>query len=191
MSVRLNFSRRPFKDYRPVYLTTVVAGILGILLFSLNLRDFYSFRRRAAGTRAEIARLNDSAARLEQGAADTRQRLASLRLKELQAESARLNALLREREFSWMVLLRQLEHVLPGEVFITRLSPQIAADGTVQVEIACVGKTPDSIVKTLTAFEHDPRFTHAVPLTESDPEKGAPEGFKFHLRVIYRTQERS
>ena len=191
MTLQINFSRRPFKDYRPVYFTAALAAVLGLLLFALNLRDFFEFRSHAAGTRAEIARLNASAGQLEGGAAETRRKLAALQLKELQAESLRLNALLREREFSWMKMLERLERVLPGEVYVTRLSPQVGTDGTVLVGIAFVGKNPESIVKTLAALEADPHFTHALPQSESDPEKGDPEGFHFHLTVLYRPQESS
>ena len=188
MTLRINFSRRPFKNYRPVYFTAAVAGVLGLLLFALNLRDFYEFRGRAAGTRAEISRLNVAAGGLEAGAAETRRKLEALRLKELQEESLRLNALLREREFSWMKMLERLERVLPGEVFVTRVSPQVGADGSVLVGISFVGKNPESIVKTLAALEADHTFTHAIPQSESDPEKGDPEGFHFRLTVLYRPQ---
>lgn len=191
MALRIDFSRRPFKNYRPVYFTTVFAGVLGLLLLALNLRDFFDFRRSAAGTRTEIARLNGSAAGLEQNAARTRQRLAALRLKSLQEESLRLNALLRERQFSWMLLLARLERVLPDEVFLTKVSPTVGADGTVSLSLGCVGRNPESIVKTLSALARDSHFTHAMPLNETDPEKGSPEGFRFRLTVAYRPAESS
>lgn len=191
MALRIDFSRRPFKNYRPVYLTTVLAGVLGILLLALNLRDFFEFRRSAAGTQAEIARLNGSAAQLEQGAAQTRQRLAALRLKALQEESLRLNALLRERQFSWMLLLARLERALPDEVFVTRVNPTVGTDGTVSLSLGCIGKNPESIIKTLSALARDSHFTHPMPLSEADPEKGSPEGFRFRLSVTYRPVESS
>jgi hypothetical protein len=185
----LNFARRPFKDYRPVNVTIGLASALGLLLLALNLRDFFAFRHRAAGTRAEITHLNSTAAQIEDSAAQTRTRLAALRLKDLQAESSRLNALLHEKSFSWMLLLSRLEKVLPDEVYITRLSPQIGPDGSARLGMNLVGKSPESIVKTLGALSKDPHFSNAVPQQESDPEKGAPEGFKFHLTVLYSPQD--
>jgi hypothetical protein len=51
-----------------------------------------------------------------------------------------------------------------------------------------VGKTEESIVKTLDAFAKNPHFRRPVPSSETDPEKGQPEGFQFHLTVRYLPQ---
>jgi hypothetical protein len=91
MTVSVNFARRPFRDTRPIVLTIGIALVLGVLLLTLNVRDYYAFRRSSAGTLAEIARLNESATQTEQLAARERSGLASVRLAELQTESTMLN----------------------------------------------------------------------------------------------------
>jgi hypothetical protein len=108
-----------------------------------------------------------------------------VRLAELQTESTMLNILLKEREFSWSLFLTRLEHALPADVYVTRLSPSIQANGDAALAIDFIGKGPDSIVKTLSALARDPYFRSPIPSSESDPEKGAPEGFQFHLTVRY------
>lgn len=185
MTVSVNFARRPFRDNRPILLTIGIALVLGLLLLTLNVRDYYAFRRSSAGTLAEIARLNDSAARTEEAAARERSGLASVQLAELQMESTMLNVLLKEREFSWSLLLSRLEHALPPDVYVTRLSPSIQANGDASLTLDFIGKGPDSIVKTLSALARDRYFRSPVPSSESDPERGAPEGFQFHLTVQY------
>jgi len=185
MAVSVNFAKRPFRDNRPIVLTVGIALVLGLLLLTLNIRDYYAFRRSSAGTLAEIARLNDAAARTEELGARERSGLASVRLADLQTESTLLNTLLKEREFSWSLLLTRLEHALPDEVYVTRLSPSVQATGDAGLTLDFVGKGPDSIVKTLAALAHDPYFRSPVPSSETDPDKGAPEGFQFHLTVQY------
>jgi hypothetical protein len=185
MTVSLNFARKPFRDNRPILLTIGVALVLGLLLLTINVRDYYAFRRSSAGTLAEIARLNAAAARTEELGSRERSGLASVRLAELQTESTMLNILLKEREFSWSLLLTRLEHALPADVYVTRLSPSIQANGDAALAMDFIGKGPDSIVKTLSALARDPYFRSPIPSSESDPEKGAPEGFQFHLTVRY------
>jgi hypothetical protein len=185
MTVSVNFARRPFRDNRPIMLTIGIALVLGLLLLTLNVRDYYAFKRSSAGTLDEIARLNASAAKTEELAARERAGLASVRLADLQTESTMLNILLKEREFSWSLLLTRLEHVLPPDFYVTRLSPAIQGNGDAALTLDFIGKGPDSIVKTLSALARDRYFRSPIPSSESDPEKGAPEGFQFHITVEY------
>jgi len=185
MAVSLNFAKRPFRNDRPIVATVGIAALLGLLLLALNVRDYYAFRKASAGSVAEIAKLNAEADRAEERAARERSGLANVRLKDLQIESLRLNTLLKERDFSWSLLLTRLEHAIPDEVYVTRLGPTVLPTGDANLTIDFVGRGPDSIVKTLAALAKDPYFREPVPASESDPEKGAPEGFTFHLSVRY------
>lgn len=185
MPVGLNFSRRPFRDTRPIALTVAISTLVGLLLLSANVRDFFTFRKRAAGTVVEIQQMNEKAQAAESEAAQQRSRIASSRLKELQVESVQLNAILRERNFSWILLLSRLERVLPGEVFLTHVEPQVQGNGSADLTLACVGKNGSSIVRTLSALAKDPHFSDPLPLSESDPEKGSAEGFQFSIKVRY------
>ncbi len=185
MAVSLNFAHRPFRDSRPISITLISATALGLLLFALNIRDYVHFKDSAAGTRAEISRLNETAARSEEEAGRIRSGISMTGLKELQTEGGALNGLIKERQFSWVMLLSRLEELLPGEVYVTSLAPSVAADGSATLAINFVGKSEESIVRTLDAFAKNPHFHHPAPSTESDPEKGQPEGFQFHLTVQY------
>jgi Tfp pilus assembly protein PilN len=188
MALSINFAQRPFRDYRPVNLAIVLSLLLGGVLFALNLRDFFSFRKEAAGTRASIEQLNHEASLAEEITQRERARVASLRLAEIRRQSETLNALFEERRFSWSLLLSHLEKALPGEVYLTSLAPAVHEDGSADLSLNCVGKTPDSIVKTIAALAKDPHFENAVPHSETDPEKGSPEGFRFTVSVRYRPQ---
>jgi hypothetical protein len=191
MAVNLNFAHRPFRDSRPISITLISATAIGVALFTLNVRDYFHFRDSAAGARAEISRLNESAARTEDNAARVRSRISTAGLKELQTEGGALNSLIKEREFSWVLLLSRLEQVLPGEVYVTSLAPAVGADGSATLSLSLVGKSESSIVKTLEAFARDPHFHRPTPSSEADPEKGQPEGFQFHLTVRYVPREPS
>jgi Tfp pilus assembly protein PilN len=185
MPVSLNFARRPFRDYRPVHATILAAGALGLLLFVLNVRDFYAFRKATAGRVQEIQRARHAAELSDTLAEREHARLVALPLRSIQSESQQINALVQERKFSWTTLLGHLERVLPGEVFLTRLSPKINPDGTATIDLDCVGKSGESIVRTIAALEKSPYFSGALPHSETDPEKGSPEGFRFIVSTHY------
>ncbi len=185
MAVSLNFAKRPFRDERPIVATVAVAAFLGLLLLAVNVRDYFAFRKASAGSVAEIARLNEEANRAEERSARERSGLANVRMNDLQTESVHLNTLLKERDFSWSLLLTRLEHAIPDDVYVTRLGPSVLPSGDANLTIDFVGRAPDTIVRTLAALAKDPYFREPVPSSETDPAKGAPEGFIFHLSVRY------
>lgn len=172
MALGMNFARHPFRDYRLVYAAILLSGLLGILVFALNVRDYYAFQRQSGGTLSQISRLNASARQMEDEARQTRQRLAGMSLAKLQTESRQLNAVLAEKRFSWLLLLSHLEHVLPGDVYLTELAPAVRPDGTARLSLTCVGRGPDSIVRTLSAFSRDVHFSLAVPQSENQTGEG-------------------
>jgi hypothetical protein len=48
--------------------------------------------------------------------------------------------------------------------------------------LQCHGKTGDSMVRTVAAFNQDPHFANAFPLTEEHTEKD----FRFNVDIDYR-----
>ena len=74
--------------------------------------------------------------------------------------------------------------------YVTRLSPRITKEGKDAVELSCVGKSPESLVRTHAALSRDPHFSEPTPQSETDPEKGAPEGFLFRFSATYYPEGR-
>ena len=176
----LNFARRPFRDYRPVYLVAGAAILVGAILFAINASLYGRFRADVADTREEIAWLEQRQARA----------VAAYELSDLAVESRGLQRLVEERQFSWTTFLTRLERVLPSEVRLSRLQPSFKDTGEVQVAIALVGRGPESVVRTIAALSRSPSFTTVDLKTETRPEskEGIPEGYTFGLSTLYQPQ---
>jgi len=185
--MNLNFARRPFRDYRPVYLVAGSALLAGVILFGVNASLYGQFRRDVADTREEIAWLEKRQARAAQAAEEARSALRAYETSALAVESRGLLRLVSERQFSWMALLAQLERVLPPEVRLTRLQPAFQDSREIAVDISLVGRGPESVVRTLAALARSPHFT-TIELkseTRSDASGGTPEGHSFVITTIY------
>jgi len=185
--MNLNFARRPFRDYRPVYLVAGAALLVGVVLFGVNATLYGEFRRDVADTREEIAWLEKRLARATQSAEEARSALRAYESSALATESRGLLRLVSERQFSWMVLLARLERVLPAEVRLSRLQPSFQDPREIAVDIALIGRGPESVVRTIAALSRSPHFT-AVDLkseTRSDASGGEPEGHTFAITTIY------
>jgi Tfp pilus assembly protein PilN len=182
-----NFARRPFRDFRPLYMVVGGALLVGLILFAVNATLYGEFRREVSDTRDEIAWLEKRQERASVAAEDARGALRNYELSELAGESRGLLRLVEERRFSWMVLLGRLERVLPPEVRLSRLQPKFQETGEILIDISLLGRGPESVVRTLAALSRSPNFTAVELKSESRPEskQGVPEGYTFVLTAIY------
>ena len=186
----LNFARRPFRDYRPVYLVAGAAILVGAILFAINASLYGRFRADVADTREEIAWLQQRQARAVAAAEPARKAVSAYELSDLAVESRGLLRLVEERQFSWTSFLARLERVLPSEVRLSRLQPSFQETGEVLVAISLVGRGPESVVRTIAALSRSPSFTTVELKAETRPEskEGIPEGYTFVLSTLYQPQ---
>jgi Tfp pilus assembly protein PilN len=185
-----NFARRPFRDYRPVYLAAMGMLAVGLVLFAVNATLYGEFRRDVADTRDEIAWLEKRQATANAAAEDAREALRAYELSQLAGESRGLRRLVEERQFSWMTLLGRLERVLPPEVRLSRLSPKFEDSGETVIDIALIGRGPETVVRTIAAFSKSPYFATVELKSETRPDatEGVPEGYTFSITTVYHAE---
>jgi len=186
MTRSLNFARRPFRNERPVVLVLVVAFTAALLLAIANVSLYAAFQRETAGTAEQIQSLERRRDRAARDAATSQAALNNYKVSSLAQESRALLKLVAERRFSWTGLLARLERTLPPDVRLTRLTPRFDESGDTYLDCALVGRTPDAVVRTITALSRDPSFSAVDLRSESGPEAGTPEGFAFEIYLKYR-----
>jgi Tfp pilus assembly protein PilN len=188
--MHFNFARRPFRDFRPVYLVAGGALLVGVILFGINASLYGEFRREVADTREEIAWLDQRQERAAAAGEEARAALRAYELSELAGESQGLLRLAEERRFSWLVLLGRLERVLPPEVHLSNLRPIFEESREIFVDLALIGRGPESVVRTIAALSRSPYFKAVELKSETRPEgkEGLPEGHTFLLTTVYQTE---
>ncbi|HTO87480.1 MAG TPA: hypothetical protein VMR54_08120 [Thermoanaerobaculia bacterium] len=190
MSGSWNFARRPFRDERPVLAVIGVALFLGLLFGAANLRLYWRFSRQVGGTRAQVALLEGRRVRAAKASDGAKAAMDGYRLSALAQQSAGLQTIVRERRFSWLALLSRLERILPADVRLVRLAPRFDSTEAVSVDLAMLGRSPDSVVRTLEALAKDPAFRGVELRSESSPERGVPEGYSFQIGLRYFPEEK-
>lgn len=193
MTRSLNFARRPFSNERPFIVAAGLALVLGLVLLAANVRQWSDFHRQIEGTALQIESLEGRRDRALRDAAASRAALDSYRVSSLAAQSKGLLRLVAERRFSWTALLARLERTLPAEVRVTRLAPRFDETG-VTLDCGLVGKTHESVSRTIVALAKDPAFEAIELKSERSPDAGAGagalgEGYEFDLIVRYRGAE--
>lgn len=190
MSGSWNFARRPFQDDRPAWVVAGVLALAGAALLVANLRLYSDYRRQVADTRAEIASLEERQRKADRTAETARAALGSFRLSALAEESRALSRIVAERRFSWTTLLARLERTLPPDVGVARLEPRFDPQGEVSLGMSLLARGREAIVRTVSALSRDPAFGAVALRSETAPEPGSGEPFRFELESSYRAGEK-
>ena len=183
--IHLNLAARPYRDYRPVYAAVVVMSLLAAFLMLNNVETYYRYIHETRNTRAKIASVEAEAERERQNAAQVEQRLKSIDLAHLDAQTKFVNAKLAERAFSWSALLDQLETILTDDVRLVSISPSFADDGTISLALSFQSKSAEGMIATLNRMNEDPHFRNPFPSNETATQDGQ---YQFTLSSDYLTQ---
>jgi hypothetical protein len=182
----LNFSSRPFRDERPLWLFGGLALAISLGFFAANVRLYLGYGRQVADVRGEIDGLERREREAISSAEEARAAIGRFQVSTLAAESRELNRIVQERRFSWLDLLGRLERTLPGDVRLARLAPKVSEDGSVALSLSLVGRGSQSVVRTIDSLARDPLFSEIEILSETTQEEGVPEGRSFEVKTIYR-----
>jgi Tfp pilus assembly protein PilN len=179
-----NFAREPFLNTRPVWLVTVVAGLLALILGLVNTHLFLESNQELATQMEFRDRLQRERAVLNEGLLAEVQALNSVRWGTLSDRVSTLNAVINEHAFSWLTLLDHLEATLPYGVRVISISPSVGDEG-VELTLDAVARTRDDMLEFLDRLIDDPHFDEPLPSGEIWPETSHTIGYSFDLSMQY------
>src|SRR5262245_16542251 len=135
-TIQVNLASQPFRRDRPLVLAGVGGGLLlgAVLAFQLSLIWFN--RQSTLEARAEVSSLQQRAQTM---AAEQAQLEATLRQPKNAAaleESLFFNGLLRRKGISWTRIFSDVEGVLPGNVRLISVRPQVNQYNQVELQMA-------------------------------------------------------
>jgi hypothetical protein len=98
------------------------------------------------------------------------------------------NSILREHSFSWLKLLDDVARVMPYDVRVIRISPEVGPE-TATLNLVIVAQTRDDLLELLGNLVDDPSFSRPTPRQEQGPEEADFPGYVLALSVQYSPQE--
>lgn len=166
--IHLNLASRPYRDYRPVYAVVVAVSLITAFLMLNNIDTYYRYIHETRNTRSKITDIQRQTGAERQRADMTERRLKTLNLKLLDDQTRFINAKLRERSFSWSVLLDELESILPRDVRILTIAPAVGPSGAVTLSIQFESKSAEGMTTILDNLHRDPQFGNPFPSSETN-----------------------
>ncbi len=183
-AIPVNLASEPFRRHRPILLASALAGILMAAVLAMLVSLILIERDEVAETAAAIDRLE---ARVRQLAAEEAQLQAVLNRPEnaeVLDRSVFLNLLLTRKGISWTRIFGDLEEVLPHNVKLISVRPQVDGNNRVQLDMVVASQSTEHVVQLLMKLEASPQFgatavTNWLPPSQSEPL------FRYRVSVNY------
>jgi Tfp pilus assembly protein PilN len=158
MRIRVNLASEPFRRDRPLVAASIAVGLAltGLLAMLISLAILE--RGTAAETRQDIARLERQT---QQMAREQGQLEATLRRPENAAvlnEVLFINSLLYRKGISWTKIFSDLEGVMPYNVRLISIRPQVDAQNEVLLDMVVGAQTQLPVIDMLKRMESSPLF---------------------------------
>src|SRR5437870_2171503 len=185
----LNLSTRPFPAYR---LINIALAILLVVLAALSFWQAVGFRRYSRlarsirteeqDTRVEAEALGKRVAELE-SRLDRPESTAKLN------EIGFLNHLILRKNLSWTKLFGVLEEMVPENVHLTNLSPDVGANGTVTLAFGVRARSIQDVKQFLERIEQSQLFGKLDVEVEEKKDPTISTDVDVKLSAIYYPQK--
>lgn len=200
MSARagINLASRPFVNERPVKRVTILLWALGAVLAIVAAWSYWVYVAGREDQRRELARLEEAMEAERAEIAVLQRRLAGFELDDQNRRVRFLNQRIAERAFSWSLLFDHLAEILPNDVRLLNLAPEVGfgADGRIDdqslastpgervpLQVNATARREEAILELLDALFASPRFERPNLAQESREQSGSET--RFTLSVVY------
>lgn len=190
-ALSINLATEPFRRFRPILAASLALAVLLVGLLAVQLYLFWLEKDEGRETALAV---REAEARLNALTAEER-RLNEILLRPENAavldRSLFLNELLARKGISWTLIFRDLEEVLPHNVKLVQIRPQIhggtAARHEVLLEMVVASESAEPVIEMLRALESSPLFgatavSAAFPPTDTEPL------YRYRVSVRYARQ---
>jgi cell division protein FtsB len=185
----LNLSTQPFPAYR---LTNIALVCVLIVLGGLSLwqaQGFVQYENLSGSIRAE-----EQEGRVESESLATQVKELESRLDRPEStaklnEIGFLNHLILRKELSWTKLFGVLEGMIPENVHLTNLTPDIGNDGTATLRMGLRARSIADVKEFLKRVETSPLFSSLDVRVEEKTEPTVSTDVTFTLSAVYRPPE--
>ena len=165
MKIGINLATRPLRRDRPILVASAAVGVLLLAALGLLVSIAVNERRETSETRASLARVNRQlgATRTEESRleASMHQPGNAVALD----RSILINTLIKRKAISWTRIFADLETVLPPNVRLLAVRPQVNAQDQVSLDLSSVAAdSPEPVIDRLRHAKRGSAPTFSVPL---------------------------
>jgi type IV pilus assembly protein PilN len=158
MQITINLSSTPYLDVEPLIrrLRAIAIGLGALTTCAAILLGFAHFRKHAAQT--EENRLDTAIARESDELTASRKLLEMPENVSIANRALALNSLFDEKSFSWTLLMKQFEGLVPPEVQLATIQPVRGKDGAIDIRMHVIGPR-EKVIELIHGIELSKNFS--------------------------------
>jgi type IV pilus assembly protein PilN len=184
MRFPVNLSSEPFRRDRPIFVASAAVGVMLVALLAALSWIVFRQREQSADARRAMAVLDGELAQVAREQAQVSQALARPENAEVLNETVFLNSLILRKAVSWTQIFADLETVLPHNVRVISVRPQIGGDNQVQLDLFVGSQTTEPVIQMLMKLESSPLFGKTAIANWLPPSQTEPF-YRYRLTVNY------
>jgi type IV pilus assembly protein PilN len=173
MRLDINLATRPYEDAREFWarwgLGVGLLGVLTLVLLGLAVQGW----THAGRDRHEIARLQEQIAERDKERAKAQAFLDMTANRSTRDQSQFLNGLIQRKAFSWTRVFEDLERVMPPNLHVVSLRPELNEQNQMQLDMKVAGDTRAAAVELVHRMEGSTHFQGAQLVQEGSGEIGS------------------
>ena len=167
MRLDINLATRPYEDAREFWtrwgLGVGLLGLLTLFLLGLTVNDW----RKAGQDRRDIASLQAQIAERDNERAKAKAFLDMPSNRSTRDQSQFLNGLIQRKSFSWTRVFEDLEQVMPTNLHVVSLRPELNDQNQMQLDMRVAGDTRSAGYELVHRMESSKHFQGAQLVSES------------------------
>ncbi len=159
MRLDINLATQPYEDGRRFWMRwgpiLGVAGLVTLILMVTTVSSWVAARK----DRVQISWYQDELAKCEQERSKAQEVLDRPENRSTRDQSKFINGLIRRKSFSWTQVFADLEKMMPPELHVTAIHPEVAKDSNqLQIKLSVAGRSRDRAFQLVHRMEQSPRF---------------------------------
>jgi type IV pilus assembly protein PilN len=158
MRLDINLATRPYEDAREFWarwgLGVGLLGLLTVLLLGLTVINW----RKAGKDRQDIAYLQGEIAERDNERAKAQAYLDLTANRSTRDQSQFVNGLIQRKSFSWTRVFEDLEQVMPSNLHVVSLRPELNDQNQMELEMRVAGDTRSAAIELVHRMEGSKHF---------------------------------
>ena len=187
MRLDINLATQPYQDARLFWkrwgIGLVALGLVTLVLLYLTISGWISARE----DRAMIHQREDQIAARDQESMQAQALLNAPQNRTIRDRSAFLNDLFERKALSWTQVFEELERVMPGQLHVVSIKPDITQDNQLELKLTVAGNSRESALDLVRKMESSQRFRQTHIESEKSGQNGTAPGdaIQFEISTLY------
>ena len=184
MRIPVNLSSQPFQRNRAMMVASSATAALMTLVLALMIYLAIDDRNQMRETRESLEKTQQQLASVSAEQAKLEAAIRKPENSEVFERSILLNTLLSRKGISWTRIFSDLEEVLPHDVRLVSVRPQVNGQNGIMLDMVVGSQSPEPVINLLKRLENSKLFSSAA-LSSSLPPSQTDPLFRYRVSVNY------